>query len=174
MKTLHDDDGSLVEEGGRPVVRLERRLRQPPPKVWAALTTPERLAEWLGTVEIDPRVGGRFHIDFGIEGAPLMPGEITVFDPPRVLETTWPEPWFTDEIPRLRFEVAADGEGSRLTLTHTFPAGYDPLEYLAGWAGFVENLLASLEGTPNDWRADGSMDDYTARLERYRAALSAD
>ena len=41
---------------------FERRLAKSVEKVWAALTTPERLADWLATADIDLRVGGRFEL----------------------------------------------------------------------------------------------------------------
>ena len=50
-------------------LRITRVLPAPPERVFAALTTPERFAEWWGprgftapSVELDPRPGGRYRI----------------------------------------------------------------------------------------------------------------
>ena len=52
-------DGSVskTQDGGF-VVAFDRLIEQPPARVWAALTDPKVLANWLGDVEVDPRVGG--------------------------------------------------------------------------------------------------------------------
>ena len=45
-------DGVVTVEGGRAVIRFERRLRHPVERVWDALTRPERIAEWFGEGEV--------------------------------------------------------------------------------------------------------------------------
>lgn len=61
LGTLHAADG-----GG--VVRLEDRLDAPAAEVWSALTDPARLAQWLGTVDGDPRPGGELRAHWHASG----------------------------------------------------------------------------------------------------------
>ena len=57
-------DGTVHEVEGQYELRFERHLKHPVEKVWAALTDPERRAEWLdpGTIELRP--GGRAELTF--------------------------------------------------------------------------------------------------------------
>jgi hypothetical protein len=67
--TVADDNLQVV---------FHRHLRAPVAKVWAALTTPERLADWFTKAVVDLRVGGTIHLDWA-------DFRITVSDPPRSL-----------------------------------------------------------------------------------------
>jgi uncharacterized protein YndB with AHSA1/START domain len=78
-----------VTESGEHEVKFDRRIEQPVPKVWAALTDPAVLKNWLGNVEIEPRAGGKYIIDF--RGDERMTGTITALEPDRVLAYTWVE-----------------------------------------------------------------------------------
>jgi DNA-binding transcriptional ArsR family regulator len=62
MTTL-DGEVTRNADGGL-VVAFDRTLDRSPTKVWAALTDPRILANWLGEVEVDLRVGGAFVIRF--------------------------------------------------------------------------------------------------------------
>jgi uncharacterized protein YndB with AHSA1/START domain len=53
-------DGSVERTADGWVVVFDRNIDKPPEKLWSALTDPERLANWLGDVEVDLRVGGKF------------------------------------------------------------------------------------------------------------------
>ena len=108
-----------VTESGEHEVRFDRRIGQPVTKVWAALTDPAVLKNWLGDVEIEPHIGGKFILDF--RGDELMTGTITAFEPQRVLAFTWIE---KSGLPpsHVRWELSGDGDACRLVLTHTYPA----------------------------------------------------
>ena len=41
------NDGTLLTDGSRPAVRLERHLEDPPSVVWRALTDREQLRSWF-------------------------------------------------------------------------------------------------------------------------------
>ena len=56
--------GSVGSAGGRGVVRVRDRYDTGIDDLWSALTEPDRLARWLGEVEGDLRVGGRFRARF--------------------------------------------------------------------------------------------------------------
>src|SRR5271165_4081350 len=104
-------------EGAR--LQLVRHLRQPVETVWAALTTPERLAAWMGVEWLGGdgllRVGGPFDYRFANTDLESR-GRVLVLDPPRVLEHSW----FENVPPAavVRWALEPDGGGSRLTLTH--------------------------------------------------------
>ena len=54
--------GEVTVKDDRLQVVFRRRYTKPVAKVWAALTTPERLEDWFGAAKIDLRVGGTLHI----------------------------------------------------------------------------------------------------------------
>eukprot|EP01036_Dinobryon_divergens_P057970 gene57970-77359_t len=75
--------GVVTTHGDTQQVVFERQLRAPVEKVWAALTTPERLADWFGDAVVDLRVGGSIRLWKEVDV------EITVCDPPNSLAWTW-------------------------------------------------------------------------------------
>lgn len=144
-------DGVLSEkaEGGT-MVRFARRIDRPVARVWAALTDPKILANWLGDVDIEPRVGGKYHLTFRESGL-TMTGVITVFEPERVLEYTWLEKLEAPEMPQslARWDVSAADGGCLLVLTHCFPKGLarkDILPFLGGWEAFLDALAQGADG----------------------------
>jgi uncharacterized protein YndB with AHSA1/START domain len=128
-------DGTLDDT----IVRFERALRQPPARVWAALTDPAVLARWLGDAAVEPRVGGKYVI---LSPFP-MTGAITAFEPERLLEYSWFEAGVNLPPSRVRWEIAPDGMGARLILTHTFPKGCARkalVPFLGGWQQWLDVL----------------------------------
>jgi uncharacterized protein YndB with AHSA1/START domain len=76
--------GSLRTADGRGVVRMEDRFDTDVEDLWAALTSPERLARWIGEVEGDLRLRGAFRARFfssGWEGT----GRVEACEPPQRL-----------------------------------------------------------------------------------------
>jgi hypothetical protein len=51
-------------DDGRYVLRYDRRLRHPVDKVWAALTDPARVEEWLARAEVELAEGGRVRLEW--------------------------------------------------------------------------------------------------------------
>ena len=76
----------------------------------------------------------------------VMHGVITALDPPRLLEIEG------DIHGMLRFELAPDGDGTRLTFTSTLEL---PEEFrtkvLAGWHWHLDALAEALDGKAVDW-----------------------
>ena len=146
-------------------LQFERHFRQPVAKVWAALTTPAELAQWLAPGEIEMTLGGRVALAF-TEGDTVIDGAITAFDPPRLLEFTW-----TDrgaDLGFVRWELAHEDGGTHLVLTHTISeaARTFGLPALAGWHTLLEKLEVLLDGhstseLPNRWQ---EFHDYYAVL----------
>ncbi|HEV8276196.1 MAG TPA: SRPBCC family protein [Streptosporangiaceae bacterium] len=143
-------DGRLDKSGDQWQVRFERRLAHRQDKVWRALTEPEHRDAWF------PQ---RIEADRGwVAGAPLrfvsddMPeanfdGELLVYDPPRTLEMRWGEDL-------LRFELAADGDGTILTLINTFAERGTAARTAAGWHTCLDTLAYALAGQGPPWTGE--------------------
>jgi uncharacterized protein YndB with AHSA1/START domain len=138
---------SLQTRDGRSVLRMERRLKHPPEKVWKAMTEPERLADWFpGSVTLDLRAGGALTFELDGDGDT---GTITDLDPPRLIAYTW-------GADHLRWELYPDGEGTRLVLLHTFDDRAGAASYGAGWHTCIVALDLALDGRAG---ADPGVDD---------------
>lgn len=145
-----DPLGSYGREDDSYLLRFERPIPHPVDRVWAALTEPGLLREWLGEVEIDLLAGGAVTITWLNTGDDpntfTMSARITELDPPGLLEYAG-EPHGV-----LRFEIRPDGEGSILTLTNTQPRRPEaPLKNLAGWHIHLLHLEEALDGISVDW-----------------------
>ena len=138
---------TLHAEGETRTLRFERALPRPVEKVWAALIAPERIGDWLcADAEVEPRLGGRFHLAFR-NGPHTMTGVITRFEPPHVLEYTWPENAAKGHSLVL-WELSATPTGCRLVLTHTLPGGGDLRGFASGWHWHLDALAT---GQPTPW-----------------------
>jgi uncharacterized protein YndB with AHSA1/START domain len=128
-----------------------RRLARPIEKVWAALTVPERIADWLAKAEVDLEVGGRFELFWGTHDY-RMKGVITELEPPRLLAWTWPADTHPSSV--VRWELSPDGDGCRLTLSQTGLTGPDLLSVATGWHTHLEGLTRAADGAATPWRAE--------------------
>jgi len=161
-------DGRQLTIDGLPVVRFHRLLDHPVADVWSWLTVKDKLADWLGDVDVDLKSGGVFRIRFKM--APIvMDGTITRVDPPRHLAMIWREPWFKKDDVTLAFDLEARANGTLLTLTHTFPVDYAPHEYLAGWHEFLDAVEEAMEGRPFVWDTPGRKQAYVTRVKVYKS-----
>ncbi|HEY8003597.1 MAG TPA: SRPBCC family protein [Phenylobacterium sp.] len=137
--TVHGDARQLV---------FRRRYDKPIEKVWAALTTPERLADWFATAEVDLRVGGIIRLSWnGVHKADVT---ITVCEPPRVLAWRWT---IGERDTLVRFDLAPDGGGCALTVTHSGLSldGARDGGVRAGWHAHLEALPDAMEGRATRW-----------------------
>jgi uncharacterized protein YndB with AHSA1/START domain len=146
MTTL-DGEVTRNADGGL-VVAFDRTLDRSPTKVWAALTDPRILANWLGEVEVDLRVGGAFVIRFR-ELAVVMTGKITALESERLIEYSWRE---KHDMPasRVRWEIVPLAPGCRLRLAHTFPPECtlgEIISFAGGWHAFLDAIARASDGT---------------------------
>ncbi|WP_439376728.1 SRPBCC family protein [Amycolatopsis lexingtonensis] len=141
-----------IEE--RPVLRLERRLKHAPERVWRAITDPAELAHWFpAKVDVELRDGGAIRFTFPGEDTSTT-GQVVTADPPREFTFVW-----NDDT--LRWLISPDGEGSLLEFTHTFGRGDPAIAKLAagrnaaGWDVCLDALDARLAGRdfeqPREW-----------------------
>lgn len=151
-------DATLLTDGARPAVRLERHLPDPPAVVWRALTEREQLRSWFPCdVILD---GGRWEVGAAIT-FPFPPevmdmtlvGEVLEVDEPNLLAFTWGED-------TLRFELSPEEGGTHLVLVDELPPD-SAARNAAGWENCLDRL-AGLEPGPGAWQE---------RFERYTAAF---
>jgi uncharacterized protein YndB with AHSA1/START domain len=140
--------GSITVEAGSHTLRFERSLAFPPDEVWAALTEPSRLAEWLARATVLPGPGGEITLDFGEGGT--EGGRITAWKPPALLEYEWN---FGESPTHVRWELEAveQGRSTRLTLVHTLLQPEVSPGYGAGWHAHLDQLEGHLSGTALEW-----------------------
>jgi uncharacterized protein YndB with AHSA1/START domain len=135
-------------------LRITRRFAASPERVFDAWLDPEMARKWLfgslethpgRRVEIDARVGGTWRMTNLCEGMELEGvGEYLEIDRPRRLAFTFAIPAFGPHVDRIVVEIAPDGAGCRLTLTHE----QLPLEFhdatTSGWGKMFDGLDAVL------------------------------
>jgi uncharacterized protein YndB with AHSA1/START domain len=152
-------DATLVEEDGRPAVRLERRLSDPPATVWRAITDREELRSWF---PCDVFVtGGQWVVGASITFAfppdvidLTLTGEVLAVDVPRLLVYTWGEE-------TLRFELSDDDGGTRLVLVDELSPGA-AARNAAGWEDCLDRLVG-VEPGAGAWKL--RFDAYAAAFE---------
>jgi len=150
---------TVVSEGERPAVRLERHLPDPPSVVWEALTDREQLQRWFpcdvsvagGTWEVGAVISFSFPSDV-IDMT--LAGEVLTVDPPARLAFTWGE-----EV--LRFELSSEGDGARLVLFNEL-APNAAARNAAGWDECLDRLMGR-PPAPDAWRT--RFDSYSATFE---------
>jgi uncharacterized protein YndB with AHSA1/START domain len=144
----------LLTVDDRPVLRLERRLKHAPEKVWHAITDPAELEHWFpAKVDVELRDGGAIRFTFPGEDTTTT-GHVVTADPPREFTFVW-----NDDT--LRWLISPDGDGSLLEFTHTFGRGDPAIAKLAagrnaaGWDVCLDALDARLAGRdfeqPQQW-----------------------
>jgi uncharacterized protein YndB with AHSA1/START domain len=99
---------------GQPAVSviLQRTFDTSVDDLWTAVTTQDRLAKWLGPIEGELRLGGRFHLKGNASG------DITACEPPRHLAVTWE---LMGNLSWVEVTLAREGERARLVLEHIAP-----------------------------------------------------
>lgn len=156
--------GRILQQEGRPVLRLTRTFRAPREDVWAAVTEPDRLRRWIGSWSGDPATG---RVTFVMEAEGDATGEemeIRECVPPRVLRLTshvGEAQWHLDL-------VLEEHEGVT-TLTFEQP-GIDPTEVEStgpGWEYYLDRLVAAESGGEVA-EIDFERDYYPAMLGHYR------
>ena len=82
--------GSLHSDAGEGVVRMEDRFDTGVDELWAALTEPDRLAQWFGEVEGELSKGGEFRASIALGGD--RTGLVEACEPRRRLLLTMRDP----------------------------------------------------------------------------------
>jgi uncharacterized protein YndB with AHSA1/START domain len=152
------NQATLITEGTRPAVRLERQLPDPPEVVWRAVTEREQLRAWFPCdVVVDggcwePGAAINYHFPPEVIDMTLT-GRVLEVEEGKLLVFTWGE-----EV--LSFELSPDGSGTRFVLVDELPASH-AARNAAGWDECLDRL-AGVGGDDPGWQA---------RFERYRGAF---
>ncbi|HEX2560763.1 SRPBCC family protein [Phenylobacterium sp.] len=135
-----------------PVVRVTRRFRAAPERVFNAFLDPDIAGRFmfrteggeLVRCEVDGRVGGRFTIveRRGEQDAEHL-GEFVRIDPPRKLVFMFGTAGWDGEFSQVDIDISPAPDGCELTLTHRMSPQW------ADWVGRVEegwgHILGNLE-----------------------------
>jgi deazaflavin-dependent oxidoreductase (nitroreductase family) len=163
-------DGTVHTAAATTIIRFERHLNHRIGTVWAALTEPDQLPQWLAfPAEIELRVGGRVHL---VPGQLTVDSTVTALDPPHRLEYGWHDR--SNENVKVRWELTPHDGGTRLVFTEAFPTALadpdrvsgGPAE-LAAWHLVLDRLEATLGGQQPNLSTDG----FDAHLDRYTRTL---
>ena len=140
--------GEVSRQGEALQLIFQRRYRQSAEKVWAALTTPERLADWFAEADVDLRVGGTIRLNWnGQHQADMI---VTECEPPKTLAWRWR---IGERDTLVRFVLTPEAGGCALTLTHSGLSldGARDGGVRTGWHAHLEALPDALEGRATPW-----------------------
>ena len=163
--TLFNDGLGAVSRNGD-ALTFERRYEVSVARVWAALTTPERVADWLADAEIDLCVGGVFRLSFPDHNY-TMNGQIIELVPQQVIAWTWPHAEHPDSV--VRWELFPEGSGCRLRLTQTRLGPPHLTNVAAGWHTHLEALPGAIKCIHTPWQAERERE-----VAKLYAGLSSD
>ena len=145
---------ALTGDETEQTVTVVRTFRASPAEVWDAITTPERIARWYGTIDGPPprRPGDAFEVDLG--GGMVRRAVLETCDAPAGLTYTW---WSGDDDPGLvRIRLDAVDDGTRVTVRHDRLRPHRMPQYGGGWE---HNLVALAEvvGGPAEQEVAGDV-----------------
>ena len=133
-----------------PPIVLEIDTVAPAEAAWAALTVPDRVAEWFTDVSPLGAVGAPYRLDFG-DGS-IVDGVVQIVEPEHRFAHTWV--WL-DASPRQETLVTWTVEplpsgGARIILVHDgwSEAGADEAirdDHEGYWSGYLDDLAAILD-----------------------------
>jgi uncharacterized protein YndB with AHSA1/START domain len=164
-------EGVIRKTGDCYEIVFVRRLAKPIEKVWAALTVPERIADWFTDMRFIPdlRLGARVELRFPDDDPPyeMTNGEVVAFDPPLLFAWSWTDTAHPGSI--VRCELVPDGDGCILTFSQSGMG----TKYLTGSAAGWQVFLDGLEGATEGVRTPGSIERERAIRPAYEAQLAA-
>lgn len=159
------ETGVIEAHDDRYTLTLVRHLQAKIREVWAAITEPIELEEWLAPVQLEPAVGGAVRIDFG--GDEVVHGTVLRFEPPAVFEFSWGGAGEGDPSV-VRFELHERGGETVLRLTHHNQRARLARSTAAGWHAHVDLLDGRLRGEPGSWD-----ESYARAKQRYAPIVAA-
>jgi uncharacterized protein YndB with AHSA1/START domain len=160
-------DGVLSRQGDGAVLRFERLLEHPAGDVWAALTRPEQVSQWLAEGTFNAVVGGTIELRFANPPGNVVTGTVRRVEPFRALEYSWTSPGAPDAI--VKWQLIPAGDRCLLLLAHTVAARWQEAGTLAAWHVHLTLLAAGLAGRPT-WPFPESR--WSELQEHYAGAIS--
>ena len=137
--------GTIRRARGVFEAHFERFVEHDQTTVWAMLTDPARLPEWLAPGELSLREGGPAKLTFQDSGT-VINSTVSAIDPPRLIEYSWSGPGEPER--PVRWETLRRNSGTRVTLAVRIPDTEDIARTCAGWEAHLQMLLAALDGAP--------------------------
>jgi len=129
-----------------PVIRLTIEIDASPAKVFAALTTPDLLNQWIAKeARVDLREAGAFDLGWGPAAEHVEPMRILALKENELLSFSWPDwrqqPDVPDQTVSFRLVPLDDGQRTRVEFTHAgFVRAVDKSDYQQGWTPFLDGL----------------------------------
>ncbi|HKI75352.1 MAG TPA: SRPBCC family protein [Pseudomonadales bacterium] len=137
--------GTITKTGDQYEARLERLIEHDVQSVWAMLTDPEHIVDWLAPGTIELKKGGAAKLNF-VDSGIVIDSTVSEFEAPHLLEYSWSSPGEPER--PIRWELTEEPDGTRLALTLRVPTSEDVARSCAGWEAHLMMLLAALEGVP--------------------------
>ncbi|HYW23529.1 MAG TPA: SRPBCC family protein [Terriglobales bacterium] len=160
------DEMGMIVDGGS--VQFVRVLPAPVARIWWFLSERDGMAAWLTDGEVEPRPGGRLELVW--ETGEVQRGEVTRWEPERVLEYTWDA---GGERSVVRYELTPQGGQTMLVLTHTRLETDRLAGYAAGWDAHLHMLAAACEGASREFQEtfDRMLPLYRERVATWSGTL---
>lgn len=141
-------------------IRIERLMPASVETVWSYIAESEKRGLWLSSGEMPQEAEREFTMSFNTneltpDSEPPPEGfedhckhdsshKMLEYNPPRLLRYQW---FMGEIVTEVRIELSAEGEKTRLLLTHTaLGSSDDALLVSAGWHAHLEVLLSKLKG----------------------------
>ena len=164
MTDENEELGTIERDGSTYVASLKRLIGHSPAAVWAMLTDPAKMVDWLAPGSIELRKGGAAKLNF-VDSGIVIDSTVSEFEPEALLEYSWSSPGEPER--PVRWSLAADGDATRLSLTLTTPVDEDIARSCAGWEAHLMMLLAAIEGVPIKF----PFERFQATREQYNTQL---
>jgi len=140
---MTEPDVTYAKDDGSWTLVFIRELRQPPDRVWTALTDPAELDKWSPFTARDALTSPGDTTLTMVDGDERtdLPATVHRADKPSFLDYTWGDD-------RLRWELEPTATGTRLTLRHTLAGPGIEAMVAAGWHLCTDVLERLLDGNP--------------------------
>lgn len=157
---MAEGTGFLRTTGDGLELVVPRDIAAPPGEIWAWVSEPDKLEQWIGRVAGETGTGKVVELTMTAE-ASAQPERVTIIDcdPPKRYQVelvseagTW----------QLQIDVRPRGEGTRLELNQLIEQGDDIRTVGAGWEYYLDRLIAIRSGL-----APAPFDDYYPALVDY-------
>lgn len=144
------DLGTVTHQGDTVTVVFHRRYARPIEKVWAALTVPERISDWFATTKVDRvGVGGTIDLDFKDENY-RSTGKIVLMEPMKTFAWEWSE-LDGSNTTLVRYDLEPDGDGCKLTLTHSGVKASEAADVGPGWHAHLQAIEDAADAVETPW-----------------------
>ena len=129
--------GTVLADGPRRTVEVRHDYAATPDELWDALTDPDRLARWIGPVDLS---GPDYVLTF--PGEATSRGSVLECEAPRHLRVTWASGG--EPVSEVQATIQPTARGCTLVLVHSRLPAISGAGYGAGWQDFLGALAVEL------------------------------